>query len=88
MTDKTSATLDLVRQALSRYIDTPPADVTPDDNLKAMGVDSLTLAELLFELEDRLGSPIAETPEVPQTVGDVVTLILPYVTNEHLSRAA
>ncbi|WP_375212548.1 acyl carrier protein [Aquabacterium sp.] len=88
MMDKATQTLQLVRQALTRYVDTPPADIGLASNLKELGVDSLTLAELLFELEDRLGTPIADATEVPQQVGDVVALILPYVAPRHLQQIA
>jgi hypothetical protein len=39
----------------------------------------LTLAELLFELEDRLGVSIAETSTLPTLVSELVTLVEPYL---------
>jgi acyl carrier protein len=40
-----------------------------------LGVDSLMLAELMFEAEDRLGISIDSRVVIPKTVGEMVTLI-------------
>ena len=40
---------------------------------------SLSLAELLFELEDRVGAAMAEPTARPQTVADVLALIEPHL---------
>jgi acyl carrier protein len=40
-----------------------------------LGVDSLMLAELMFEAEDRLGISIDSDVVPPKTVGDMVALI-------------
>ncbi len=84
MNTPTDIGLDLVRQALIRYTDTPTEQIQLDSVLADLQIDSLTLAELLFELEDRLCTPIAEATEVPKRVSDVVALILPYIGEEQL----
>ncbi len=71
--------LDLVRQALSHYSDAPPAGIVPEAELAALKVDSLTLAELLFELEDRIGVTIAESQSPPRRIGDILALIEPHM---------
>jgi len=71
--------LDLVRQALSRYTDTPVDQIHPETLLADINVDSLTLAELLFELEDRLKVTMAEPTEPPQTIADLLVLVRPYL---------
>jgi acyl carrier protein len=38
-------------------------------------VDSLMLAELMFEAEDRLGISIESNVTIPKTVGEMVRLI-------------
>lgn len=79
MTDLHTAALDLVTQALTRYIELPAEGIQMSSVLKDMGVDSLTLAELLFELEDRIGQQIPDVTTPPVLVGDVVTLLVPYL---------
>lgn len=43
--------------------------------LSDLGVDSLLLAELMFEAEDRLEISIDSQVATPQTVGDLVGLL-------------
>ncbi len=88
MNTPTAIGLNLVRQALVRYSDTPSDQIQLDTVLADIQVDSLTLAELLFELEDRLNTTIADATEVPKLVSDVVTLILPYLDNAAFQNAA
>lgn len=79
MSDTQNKALGLVTDAISRYIDLPPEGLQMSSVLKDIGVDSLTLAEMLFELEDRLGQPIPDQATPPVTVNDIVTLLQPYV---------
>ena len=69
--------LDLLRQSLSQFTDAPYEAIVPDAALADLQVDSLTLAELLFELEDRLAVTMPEPAERPQTVGDLLRLVEP-----------
>ncbi len=47
----------------------------PDAELTGLGVDSLALVELLFQLEDRFGLKIEGDPPDLRTVGDVVAFV-------------
>lgn len=50
--------------------------LTPDAGLDTLGIDSLALLEMLFEIEDRFGLKIKEdTPESLATLQDVVVYI-------------
>ena len=79
MTDIHTAAFDLVAKAITRYIDPPAEGIQMSSVLKDMGVDSLTLAELLFELEDRIGQQIPDVATPPVLVSDVVALLVPYL---------
>jgi len=70
--------LSLIRQVIGEYSDTAPDAVVPEASLEALNVDSLTLAEMLFALEDRLGVSMPEPTERPRFVADLVKLIEPY----------
>lgn len=85
MSDKTAYALNLVRNALSKYTDTPLDQILPDTKLADIQIDSLTLAELLFELEDQLGVTMAEPPSLPQSVADLLTLVDPYLPEQALA---
>lgn len=71
--------LTLIRQVIQKYCDTPPDLIVPEATLDALNVDSLSLAEMLFALEDTLGTSIAEPTKRPQTVADLQELIEPFL---------
>ena len=66
---------ELIRQFLHERLGVDPQQVVSGARLADLGVDSLMLAELMFEAEDRLGISIDSTVKAPKTVGDMVALI-------------
>jgi acyl carrier protein len=54
-------------------IDLKSADAAAE--LAALGVDSLALLELMFEIEDRLGLHIGENTTPPRTCGELTQLL-------------
>jgi acyl carrier protein len=66
---------ELIRQFLHERLGADPALVVNEAQLTELGVDSLMLAELMFEAEDRLGITIESNVTPPKTVGDMVELI-------------
>lgn len=66
---------ELIRQFLHERVGTAHDQVVNDALLVDLGVDSLMLAELMFEAEDRLGISIDSNVTIPKTVGDMVQLI-------------
>jgi acyl carrier protein len=71
--------LALIRQVIQKYCDTAPEAIVPEATLEDLNVDSLSLAEMLFALEDTLGTSIAEPTERPRTVADLQKLIEPFM---------
>lgn len=67
--------IELIRQFLVDRLGVAEAAVTPEAVLAELGVDSLMLAELMFEAEDRLGVEIASEQTPPTTVADMVAII-------------
>jgi len=47
-----STTFDKVQALLVEKYNLPPGDITPQSTLESLGLDSLDLIELLFEVED------------------------------------
>lgn len=72
--------LELLQELLPNYVDLTDK-IDRSTTLASIGVDSLTAAEVLFALEDKLDLKMGEPPAVPNTVGDVVDYALPYVMN-------
>lgn len=66
---------DLIRTFLTDRLGVQPEQVTPEALLAELGVDSLMLAELMFEAEDRLGIEIPSDVQPPKTVADMQSVI-------------
>jgi len=66
---------ELIRQFLHDRLGAAPESVVPGALLADLGVDSLMLAELMFEAEDRLGISIDSSVAIPKSVGEMVSLI-------------
>jgi acyl carrier protein len=67
--------LELIKKFLNDRLDSVPENITPDSLLVDLGVDSLMLAELMFEAEDNLGISIESDVTPPKTVGEMTILI-------------
>jgi acyl carrier protein len=68
-----------LRTSISRICDVPVAAITDDSTLDSLGFDSLAAAEVLTDLEIRLGMELPvdglRRLTVSRTVGDVVALL-------------
>ncbi|GAB3187476.1 acyl carrier protein [Hydrogenophaga aquatica] len=67
--------IDLIRNFLTERLGVEPEKILADAQLADLGVDSLMLAELMFEAEDRLGIEISSDQTPPKTVGDMMSII-------------
>lgn len=67
--------IELIRKFLQERLGADPEQVVPSAVLADLGVDSLMLAELMFEAEDSLGVSIDSNVEIPKTVGDMLQLL-------------
>jgi acyl carrier protein len=70
-----STTFDRLRAMLIKDYPSTPESVTLTTPLEALGIDSLGLAELLFNVEDEFGIALPTQPVALPTVGDVVAYI-------------
>ncbi|WP_066269670.1 acyl carrier protein [Hydrogenophaga palleronii] len=66
---------ELIRTFLTDRLGVDPDQVQPDAVLADLGVDSLMLAELMFEAEDRLGIEIPSDVQPPKTVAEMKAVI-------------
>lgn len=66
---------ELIRNFLTERLGVEPQQIQPEALLADLGVDSLMLAELMFEAEDRLGIEIPSDLSPPRTVADMQSSI-------------
>jgi len=67
--------LTLVQQCFKDRLGIPPERVSPETVLTELGVDSLALLDLMFEVEDKLGVRFSEDTPTPKTVADLLELV-------------
>ena len=70
-----NTTIDRLRVLLVKDYKLDPATLLPDAPLEALGIDSLGVAELMFNIEDEFKVTIPGDPVALMTVGDVVRYI-------------
>jgi acyl carrier protein len=69
-------TLETLQDILVSEYKVDPAQLTPESELSAIGLDSLSVVELLFKIEDAFQLTIVDdAPTNLKTVGDVVEYI-------------
>ena len=68
-------TLELIQDYIQRHVDSPPDTLKLENRLDELGIDSLAMFDLLFELEDAYGIRFENNTEKPETVGQLVELI-------------
>ena len=67
-------TLELLRQYLQTRVSIDSARITPDATLQDIGVDSLILIDLMFELEESLNVRVTDVDTRPETVAELIHL--------------
>ena len=60
---------------LSEKYDVDPAVVAPEATLAGLGLDSLTIVEMLFDIEDEFGIEIPEESATFETLGEAAALV-------------
>jgi acyl carrier protein len=68
--------IDLLRSILRDVSDRPLGDIDPDTPIAQLGIDSISVAEIVVRLEDHLGVEVAVSEWIRvQTVQDFLDVI-------------
>ena len=70
-----STTIDRLRRLLAKDYKLDPDMLTADAPLEALGIDSLGVAELMFNIEDEFKVTIPGEPVALKSFGDVVNYV-------------
>lgn len=70
--------LQLIKDFLDRHVDNPPGNIQPESVLEEIGIDSLGLLELIFEMEEKYGLSLPRDLPTPRTVGDLIEVVEKY----------
>jgi acyl carrier protein len=68
-------TLDVLRGMIAEKFELELETVQPDSTMLALGLDSLAVFDLIFDIESRFGITVSNDQIKIETVADVVALI-------------
>jgi acyl carrier protein len=74
----TESVANQLAEIVSKAVGKSPADINRDVSLRDQGIDSLMLAELIFEVEDTFGIEVANEKELLATL-ETVNAITAYI---------
>lgn len=74
--------LELIRTGIAENTDLDPATVTPSSRLDELGVDSFTLLELIFTLEEQMEIELGNDVGTPETVQDLIDILQPHLPTD------
>lgn len=66
---------EFLAQVLSEKYDVSPDAISPEATLTELGLDSLTVIELLFDVEDEFGIEVPEERATFQTLAEAAALV-------------
>lgn len=66
-------TLDLLQDFVTRRIGKLVEPLTPETKLETIGLDSLMLLDLMFDLEEKFKVSLPDDLPRPETVGDLIS---------------
>ena len=66
---------EFLAQVLSEKYDVSPDAISPEATLTELGLDSLTVVELLFDVEDEFGIEVPEERATFQTLAEAAALV-------------
>lgn len=86
-----TTTLQAVQQILQTNFALQPAALTPDARLDALDIDSLSVVEVLFEVEDKFGITVPSDTGAArtrlQTIGDLAAFVDGLIASQHPAAA-
>lgn len=69
-------TLETIKQMIAEQFELKPEDLVPEATLESLGLDSLSVIEFMFNIEDKFGIKLEnERMENIKTLQDVVNII-------------
>ena len=66
--------LDLLKKFVKKHVQNPPEDISLESPLADIGLDSLTLLELIFEAEEKFSIRFSNDLPQPETVGQLIEI--------------
>lgn len=78
-----SNTMQVITDLIAEKLELDPATITPDSNLKAIGLDSLDLFDLIFSAEEKFKIKVPTDFADVNTLQDVVNMLDKLIKEQH-----
>ena len=75
MSAREDTTFERLREILAKKFEVAPELIDPTARLDQLGIDSLSVIEVIFEIEDEFKVSIQSDPGELQTLGDLVSCV-------------
>jgi acyl carrier protein len=82
------STLERLQAIILKDFEVQPEDIKPDALLENLGVDSMGLVDLMFNVEDEFQIMVSREPVEFKTLQDVVDYIDQLVAQQHSEKVA
>lgn len=69
------SSLETIRRMMSEQFDLKPEALTPDAQLESLGVDSLSVIEFMFNIEDEFNIKLPDERVELKTVQDIANVV-------------
>jgi len=76
-------TLQTIQKLMAENFEISEADLQPERSLETLGLDSLSVIEFMFVLEDEFKIKLSDERVEIKTVQDIVTLVDRLVADQH-----
>jgi acyl carrier protein len=76
------STLETIQRMMVEQFELQAADLTPDAQLEALGLDSLSIIEFMFNIEDAFHIKLPDERVEIKTVQDIASIVERMVTEQ------
>lgn len=77
------SSLEIIQQMMVEQFDLKIEDLGPEAELEGLGLDSLSVIEFMFNLEDRLKIKLSEERVELKTIQDVANIVDKLIAEQH-----
>lgn len=77
------SSLEIIQKMMVKQFDLKLEDLTPDAQLESLGIDSLSVIEFMFNLEDELKIKLSDERIELKTIQDVANAVDKLLAEQH-----
>jgi acyl carrier protein len=79
---------DQIKMLIAEHFGIEVDKLTPETEVASLGIDSLSMIEFMFQMEEKFNIRMSDSRAPLATVGDVISEIERTIQSQHLAHAA